>query len=262
MSKVVAIIPARYASSRFLGKPLALLKGQPMVAWVIQRCLQVKAFANVIVATDDERIAQVAQHAGAEAVMTHSNHASGSDRVWEAASDLPDAEIIVNVQGDEPFINPDELSQLVTLLTTNAVSADVATMICPITDVEEFNNPNIVKAVVAKDNKVLYFSRSPIPFHRQSQQDNAPLGYRHIGVYAYRRDALQAFVKQPMTTLEQTECLEQLRGLHYGLTYIALIVPKAPIGVDTPEDLQRLEDEACLETSFTKSTSSVTTRGA
>ncbi len=238
--KVLAVIPARYASTRFPGKPLADLQGKPMIQHVWERVSQVTGIARVIVATDDRRIANAAETFGAEVWLTSPDHPSGTDRMWEVAQGLPEFDWVLNVQGDEPFINPQHLQLSLDAIKTHP-QADIITLVTPLTDLEAWQDPNIVKAVLAEDGQALYFSRSPIPYHRD--EPDAPVhAYRHIGLYLYRRDALARFTQLPPSRLETIEKLEQLRALEAGMTIIAVTVSESPIGVDTPADLIRILD--------------------
>jgi 3-deoxy-manno-octulosonate cytidylyltransferase (CMP-KDO synthetase) len=243
--KTLLVIPARYGSSRFPGKALALLRNKPVIHWVVQRALEAQALNPsihaVVVATDDERIAQAAVEAGAEVCLTSPNHPSGSDRVWEVASHYPNAEFILNIQGDEPDLPPSNILTLLQALQSK--QADITTLCCPLQTVEDWQNPNIVKLVMRENGLVYLFSRSPIPYNRQSP-NNLPQGlaWHHLGVYGYTRSALEQFVNAPPSGHEQTECLEQLRAMGLGLSILAIPVTMSSIGVDTPEDLQRLEE--------------------
>ncbi len=233
---VLAVIPARYASVRFPGKPLVDIDGKPMIQHVWERVSQVSAITRVIIATDDDRIFSTASTFGAEAMMTDANHASGTDRIWEVARELTDYTMILNVQGDEPFLDQRHLTQIITLAQNTP--ADLYTLVTPIQSQHEFENPNAVKAVLADNGRALYFSRSPVPYVRDGEQNITWQGaYRHLGLYLYRRDCLKRFVSLPPSKLEMTEKLEQLRALEAGMTIWAAVVEHAPMGIDTPEDL-------------------------
>ncbi len=248
----LAVIPARYGSSRFPGKPLALINGLPMVVRVWQQVQQARLVNTCVVATDDERIANVVSQAGGQVCMTQPNHPSGTDRMWEAAQTQPNAAIIVNVQGDEPFIDPATIDAAITALHHNP-TMDIATLAAPIAtdDAATLANPNVVKAVLANYSatnqpsadayKALYFSRAAIPFTRNPSATPPTATVKHVGLYAYRRQALKQFISWPPSPLEQAECLEQLRALENGLSIGAVIINKAPIGIDTPEDLAAAE---------------------
>jgi len=226
------IIPARYASTRFPGKPLVDLAGKPMVVRVCERAAQSGASA-VHVATDDERIASAVKAHGFKVVMTRADHASGTDRLAEAASQLglDDPHIVVNVQGDEPLVEPKLIGQLAERLG----SADIATACHAIHDAASLANPNVVKVVMDATGHALYFSRSRIPYPREGE---APC-YRHAGIYAYRVGFLKRYAALPPAPLEKTEALEQLRALWHGHR-IAVVVSETdiPPGVDTPQDLE------------------------
>jgi len=249
---LLVVIPARYGSSRFPGKPLATLHGKPMVWHTWQRTLNANLpNATVVIATDDERIATVARSFGATVAMTRQDHPSGTDRAWEVAQAYPNATSILNVQGDEPFIDSQQLHQAVALLA-NTPKADIVTLVCRIEAAEReatLANPNVVKAAMATSGRCLYFSRAGIPFCRDgwaSLPQALPTDadwpvVRHVGLYLYRRQALQQLTQLPPSPLEQIEKLEQLRALEAELTLYAAIVTHAPEGVDTPEDLARLE---------------------
>jgi len=242
--EVAALIPARYGSTRFPGKPLALLRGKPMIQHVYERTRLVRGLSRVLVATDDDRIRQAVQSFGGEVVMTRVDHPTGTDRLAEVAQGLND-EIIVNVQGDLPFFPPDMVEDAVSALTC-ASTAVMSTVKTPIWDLVEWCNPNVVKVVTDREGMALYFSRSPIPFRRDGlAHDEEPrhlLGYRHIGLYVYRREFLFAFTRLPRTRLEQTEQLEQLRVLEWGYKIAVSETERPTVEVDTPEDLQRAEE--------------------
>jgi len=228
---------------RFPGKPLALIAGKPMIQWVYGRVRKAQGFDEVIVATDSQEIAAVVAGFGGRVEMTRPDHPSGTDRVWEVAEKMPEATYIFNVQGDEPLIDPLYLEEACAVLQNHHGSIDIITLKAPIRDVGEFEDPHIVKVVTTQDGKALYFSRSPIPYGRDAvQSENVQAqSFRHIGVYGFTRDALQKFISLPISPLETLEKLEQLRALEAGMYIHALTVPQAPIGVDTPEDLQRIQ---------------------
>ncbi|MFN8062532.1 MAG: 3-deoxy-manno-octulosonate cytidylyltransferase [Vicinamibacterales bacterium] len=235
----VAIIPARYGSSRFPGKPLADLCGRPLIEHVYRRTAATPGLRDVIVATDDARIADVVHGFGGRAVMTRSDHPSGTDRLAEAAAAL-DADIVVNVQGDEPLIEP---AMIETALRPFSARADVVmtTLRRPLPDLEAFLSPHVVKVVVDRHDVALYFSRAPIPFVRDGRLDRVPAGaWQHIGLYAYRRACLLGLAALPPTALELAESLEQLRALEHGIRIVAPDTPFVSVGVDTPEDLDRV----------------------
>jgi 3-deoxy-manno-octulosonate cytidylyltransferase (CMP-KDO synthetase) len=250
------VIPARYASSRFPGKPLADLAGKPMLQHVYERACESEA-VRVIIATDDERIAHVAQNFGAEVCMTSDDHPSGTDRLQEVVHKLGfyADDIVVNVQGDEPLIPPRIINQVAHNLMALPM-AGIATLSEPIETVDALLNPNVVKVVTDHQGMALYFSRAPIPWPRDSfmsevGRSTMPEGFswqRHIGLYAYRVKLLNDFVRWLPAPLEQTECLEQLRALWNG---VGIHVDEAdetpPAGVDTPEDLERIRQLLVLK---------------
>jgi 3-deoxy-manno-octulosonate cytidylyltransferase (CMP-KDO synthetase) len=240
MPKTVAIVPARYASTRFPGKALADLWGKPIIQHVWERTRQARLCDRVIVATDDERIAAAARGFGAEVTMTRPDHPSGTDRVAEVAAGIA-ADLIVNVQGDEPLIEPASIDAAIAPLLADA-SIPMGTLCCPIEDVEELANPNVVKVVCDQAGFALYFSRLPIPFVRD--RGAQAVRYRHIGLYVYRRDFLLSLASLPPTSLEQAERLEQLRVLEHGHRVRVVVVPPSSPGVDTPTDLERLKGTA------------------
>ena len=240
--EVVALIPARYGSTRFPGKPLALLRGKPMIQHVYERTRLVRGLSRVLVATDDERIAQAVRGIGGEVAMTRADHPTGTDRLAEVAHQLT-ADVIVNVQGDLPFFPPTMVEEAVAALTA-APTAVMSTVRTPIYDLAEWQNINVVKVVTDRKGFALYFSRSPIPYVRDGQGQHAPQihGYRHIGLYVYRRDFLFTFTQLPRTLLEQREQLEQLRVLEWGYRITVSETERPTVEVDTPEDLQRAEE--------------------
>lgn len=236
----VVVIPARYASSRLPGKPLADIGGKSMVERVYQQALQSGA-SRIVVATDDERVAAVVDAFGGEVCMTRPEHNSGTERLAEVISKLalPAETVVVNVQGDEPFIPPLIIRQVAQNLAAQQ-KARMATLAVPLSDSSEISNPNIVKVVSDKDGYALYFSRSVIPFDRDGkfQQQLAQHYRRHIGIYAYRAGFIQQYVSWPASTLEQIESLEQLRVLWQGeAIHVDTALQTPPVGVDTPDDL-------------------------
>ena len=237
---VFGIIPARYASSRFPGKPLALINGKPMVQWVYER-VQSSEVSDLAVATDDGRIADCVRGFGGKVVMTSPDHASGTDRCGEAALAMQpkDNDVVINIQGDEPLISPKEIHLLSSAFEDRSVQ--IATLVNPFQDDALLQNPNVVKVVKAKNGNVLYFSRLPIPFLRGESAVAPKNYYRHIGIYAYRYGVLRQIVQLPTSELENSEKLEQLRWLENGYTIRALECDYQGIGVDTPEDLDNVE---------------------
>ena len=236
-SHVVAIIPARYESTRLPGKPLALIDGKPMIQHVYERARAVGQIERVLVATDDSRIADVVRGFGGEVVMTRATHPSGTDRIAEAVTTL-DADIVVNVQGDLPFLQAATVERAVELLHADA-TLPMATVKTAIRDAADMANPNVVKVVTDRDGFALYFSRSPLPYWRDAVTSGG-LGYKHIGLYVYRRDFRLTFTRLAPTPLEQAEKLEQLRALEWGFRIrVAETTAGAGVEVDTPEDLER-----------------------
>ncbi|MEI6424053.1 MAG: 3-deoxy-manno-octulosonate cytidylyltransferase [Lentisphaerota bacterium] len=236
--KSVAIIPARYGSTRFPGKVLAELEGKPIIKWVYEKA-SASIADEVYVATDDEKVFSAVEAFGGKAVMTSASHPSGTDRIREAAGKVcPDAEIIVNVQGDEPLLPTSVIDKLITQMKSDG-SIEMATVAVPSARSEIAGNPNIVKALVDSRSFALYFSRASIPFLREGGVD-MPL-YRHWGIYAYRRCTLDRFVSLPESALEKCEKLEQLRALENGIRIFVVIADCESIGVDTPEDLETVK---------------------
>lgn len=240
---VTVIIPARYASTRFPGKPLAELCGKPMVQWVYERSSLCEAVDRVIVATDDQRIANAVVAFGGDVVMTRAGHATGTDRLAEVAEGLDD-ELIVNVQGDEPLIDPAMIQAAVAPLL-NDQSIPMGTLRAPLTSLDEFRNPNVVKVVTDRAGFALYFSRAPIPYPRdfaaQLEQRWSELATaKHVGLYVYRRSFLLDYPHLPKTPLEEQECLEQLRALEHGYRIHVATTDLVGQGVDTPADLERV----------------------
>jgi len=247
LQNVVAIIPARYLSTRLPGKLLLDIAGKPLILHTLEKAKRADTVLKVLVATDDERIFDVVKRSGGEAVMTSPDHRSGSDRIAEVAETLSPGTIIVNVQGDEPTISPYTIDKAVNaLLSDNA--ADVVTTSEPIIDLDDIQNGNVVKVVTNADGYALYFSRSPVPYPRGAMQSNNGFGnadilniYRkHTGLYVYRREYLLEFTKMPPSRLEQIEMLEQLRALENGARIKVIDVDERSIGVDTQEDLDRV----------------------
>ncbi len=231
---IAVIIPARYGSSRLPGKPLLDLAGKPMIRHVYERAMQAQV-SSVWVATDDARIHAAVHSFGGQVMMTATNHPSGTDRVAEVARSLK-AEIIVNVQGDEPLLDPQLINRVAEPLCQDPTLV-MATAAHPIYDQNEANDPNVVKVVCNRQGNALYFSRSPIPFDRDTTHH--PL-LRHLGLYAYRASFLQKLATLPPTILEQRERLEQLRVLEEGYTIRVIVTDQAAIGVDTPADAERV----------------------
>ncbi|HEV7166183.1 MAG TPA: 3-deoxy-manno-octulosonate cytidylyltransferase [Gammaproteobacteria bacterium] len=245
--RFTVVIPARYAAQRLPGKPLVDLHGRPLILHVCQRA-QSSGAAQVIVATDDERVRAACAAAGVDAQMTGTQHASGTDRIAEVAEQRgwADDEIVVNLQGDEPLMPPADIEQAASLLNSHT-GADISTLCTPIHDLEEFLNPNVVKVAADRTGRAMYFSRAPIPWNRagaaagiasQRQHQGA---LRHIGIYGYRVGALKRLAAAPPSELEQLEKLEQLRALWLGMTIAVDVARQMPgPSVDTPEDLARI----------------------
>ncbi len=241
-TEVIAIIPARYESNRFPGKPLARIAGKSMIQHVVERAQAVKMLSRVVVATDDSRIAQCVEQFGGEYVMTRKNHVTGSDRLAEAAEILKISEhdVVVNIQGDQPLFPAEVVEQVVQPLLDDP-ALPMSTLIYKIIRPEEIQDPNHVKTVFDKNNFALYFSRSPIPFQRNPDEKIKPTYYKHLGFYAYRKGFLLSFVALPEGEWEKFEKLEQLRALEYGYKIKVTVTRHDSIEVDTPEDLLRVE---------------------
>ncbi|MDO5316229.1 MAG: 3-deoxy-manno-octulosonate cytidylyltransferase [bacterium] len=243
--KIVGIIPARYASTRFPGKPLALIKGKPMIQRVYEQALKSKLDA-VVIATDDVRIADAVMDFGGQYVMTSPNHRSGTDRCCEALDLLKTKyDAVVNIQGDEPFIDPKQIDLLVDLIVRD--DTPLASLAKRIDDADELFSPNAVKVVVNQEGNAMYFSRSPIPFMRNVDRDEwlaKGRFYKHIGIYAYKADVLHQVAHMEPSALEQAESLEQLRWLENGLAIRMALSDAENISIDTPDDLHRAEQYA------------------
>ena len=239
--KTLGIIPSRYGSSRFPGKPLHLLCGKPLVAWVVEAVKKAKTLDDVIVATDDERIVSAVETHGGKAVMTPSELPSGTDRIACAAGDFADDDILVNIQGDEPLISPDLIDALVGRMN-EGTKWDMATAVTPIKSLDDLNAKTVVKVVLDRDDGALYFSRAPIPCDRDHTPDIATgLWVRHLGIYAYRGAFLKKYISELPCDLEKTEKLEQLRALWMGAKIAVIRTDDEGVGVDTPEDAVRIE---------------------
>ncbi|MBF0386813.1 MAG: 3-deoxy-manno-octulosonate cytidylyltransferase [Candidatus Omnitrophica bacterium] len=238
--KAVGVIPARWASTRLPGKILSDIGGKPMLQHVWERAKRALELAEVIVACDEQAVLTVARSFGATAVMTRADHPSGSDRVAEAVANYA-ADIVVNIQGDEPFIEPGLIDALVSALRKDPVPV-MATVIKAVTGQADLVNPNIVKVVIDKDHNALYFSRAAIPYHRDGEVSDYSRYFRHLGIYAYRSEFLKALCRWPKSFLEQEECLEQLRVLEQGYKIKTVRTETDTIGVDTPEDLMKARE--------------------
>ncbi len=243
--RALAVIPARWGSRRFPGKPLASILGRPMIAWVVEAARQAERVSEVLVATDDERIASAAAAAGADVRMTRSDHATGTDRVAEAVSGS-DAAVILNLQGDEPMLSPGAVDRLVGAFDDPDVR--MATLaVRGVTD-EDRNDPSKVKIVTDSNGDALYFSRAPIPYRNLAAGapglrpgDVEPAAWRHVGTYGFRAESLRSFVDEPRRGLEAVEDLEQLRALSLGWRIRVVEIDVEPICVDAPEDVERVE---------------------
>ncbi|MDD2898492.1 MAG: 3-deoxy-manno-octulosonate cytidylyltransferase [Desulfuromonadaceae bacterium] len=247
--KITAVIPARYASTRFPGKALAEIDGIPMIQHVYERTAQSRLVSRVIVATDDSRIADAVNAIGGEAIMTSTAHETGTDRLAEVAASL-DSDIIVNVQGDEPLIDPALIDQAVQPFLEEP-DLQMGTVKTRIKCLHDFLSPNVVKVVTDNRGDALYFSRSPLPFFRDKWKDlkddsfccGKLLCYKHVGLYVYRRDFLLKFAAMPATFLEISEKLEQLRALENGIKIRVIETEFESIGVDTPDDLLKAQEQ-------------------
>ncbi|MEO1857093.1 MAG: 3-deoxy-manno-octulosonate cytidylyltransferase [Rubritalea sp.] len=235
---VLGIIPARWASTRFPGKPLHIIAGKPLVQHVWERCQECSKLDSIIVATDDDRIAELCRSFGANVAMTATDHPTGTDRIAEAASAVPQATHLINIQGDEPLICPALIDELASsLLADDAL--EMSTAASAIEDKALMNDPNVVKCVLKKNGDALYFSRSPLPFQRSASP--ALTCYRHKGIYAYRKDFLLQFIQWEPSPLELAESLEQLRALENNARIRVIITDDTSGGVDTLEQAKQLE---------------------
>lgn len=236
--KAIGVIPARWGSTRFEGKPLASVAGKPLLQWVIEGSRTSKLLKEIVVATDDERIAKLAKDVGCAYVMTDSNLPTGTDRVWQAAKDR-DADVVVNIQGDEPLIEGSLLDKLVEPFTNDA-GLEMATLGRSL-DMESLQSPSTAKIVLNERSEALYFSRLPIPYTRVFPEVPMTAALKHIGIYAYRRDFLRRFCAQAPTELERMESLEQLRALYLGARIKVVKVEHDSWGVDSPSDVHKIE---------------------
>lgn len=237
-TRIVGVIPARFASSRFPGKPLALIAGKSMLEHVYVRASQARYLTKVVIATDDARIYSEARRFGANVRNTRPDHASGTDRVAEVAS-AENCELVVNIQGDEPLIDPAAIDAAV-LAMLDDPEVPMGTLKKVIEDVNEYRNPNVVKVVTDRSGNAIYFSRSPIPFVRDEHEWRPGLHYKHIGLYVYQRDFLLNYSDLPVGPLETAERLEQLRAMENGFKIRVVETEYECLGVDTPEDLERV----------------------
>jgi 3-deoxy-manno-octulosonate cytidylyltransferase (CMP-KDO synthetase) len=239
--EIVGVIPARFASTRLPGKALLSETGRPLIQHVLEAARQAQSLERIIVATDDSRIARVVEQCGGEFMMTRADHATGTDRVAEVAARLESARLIVNLQGDEPEVSGNTLDRVVALLEEDT-EAPMATLATPIRDEAIYRDPACVKVVCSARGRALYFSRSPIPHHRDGLTGEASaraMAHLHLGLYAYRRDFLLKLSSLPPSSLEAAEKLEQLRVLEAGFPIAVGIVDEPSVGIDTPEDYRR-----------------------
>ncbi|PID93610.1 MAG: 3-deoxy-manno-octulosonate cytidylyltransferase [Bacteroidetes bacterium] len=238
--KILGVIPARYGSTRFPGKPLVKINGKSMIMRVVEQASQCEMLTNVVVATDDQRIFEHVKEQGGTVLMTATTHQSGTERCGEVfrlmeANDSFDA--VINIQGDEPFIDPRQITQVASLLQRRE-EVQIATLIKKTEEQADFLNPNIIKVIIDNTGKALYFSRAPIPYHRDKQR---PIkGFTHVGIYGFQSDILNAITALPPALLEDTEKLEQLRWLYHGYSIHTALTTFQSKSIDTPEDLSKL----------------------
>ncbi|HMM10540.1 MAG TPA: 3-deoxy-manno-octulosonate cytidylyltransferase [Bacteroidales bacterium] len=242
--KIAGIIPARWASTRFPGKPLAVINGKSMIRRVCEQAMQCSGLDSVMVATDDKRIADEVMRFGGKAIMTGQHHPSGTDRCLEALEKCGESyDAVINIQGDEPYVNPEHIQLLVN--TISKPGSQLATLACRLDNSSDLFDPNVVKVAIAQNGNALYFSRQPIPYLRGIPQQQWHLQqnyYRHIGMYAYASHVLRAIALLGVSPLEKAESLEQLRWLENGYTIAVAITEGAAMGVDTPEDVHKLSN--------------------
>ncbi|MCK4773316.1 MAG: 3-deoxy-manno-octulosonate cytidylyltransferase [Candidatus Krumholzibacteria bacterium] len=236
----LVVLPARYGSTRFPGKPLVTIAGKPLIEWAYRRAREINGVGELVVATDDRRIAEAVERFGGKVAMTSGDHATGTDRVAEVARSLP-YDYVVNLQGDEPVFDPRTVEAMVDNLDESP-QTDIVTACHPIDSPDDYYSPNVVKVVLDRTGRALYFSRSPIPSGAVIGHSGAP-AYRHVGVYAYRKEALLRFTALEPTTLEKSERLEQLRALEFGMTIRVIQATTPTFGVDVPEDVKKVEKE-------------------
>lgn len=241
--KIIAIIPARFASTRFPGKPLVNIQGKPMIQHVYEKSYSSGIFSKIVVATDDQRIEKVVNDFGGLVMITSDDHQSGTDRCGEVINRLEEKfDVVVNIQGDEPFIHVEQLEQLISLFKNS--KTQIATLKKKLNNIEDVQNVNVVKVVSDNNKRALYFSRNPIPFARGVNVDDwlkKHNYFKHIGLYGYRWSVLKKVVKLPISSLEACESLEQLRWLQNGFSIFIAETEHESIGIDTPEDLERLK---------------------
>lgn len=239
--KIIGIIPARYASTRFPGKPLVVINGKSMIQRVYEQALKSTSLSKVVVATDDDRIIAEVVKFGGEYALTKSTHQSGTDRCAEVAEQYPDFDAVINIQGDEPFIDPAQIDLLASCFDSN--NTQLATLIKPITQAEELFNANSPKVVINLAGEAIYFSRQPIPFIRSANESewlNNYSFFKHIGIYGYRTSVLKEITKLPQSGLEIAESLEQLRWVENGYKIQTKITHIETLAIDTPEDLLKI----------------------
>jgi 3-deoxy-manno-octulosonate cytidylyltransferase (CMP-KDO synthetase) len=239
--RILAVVPVRYGASRLPGKPLADLGGRPIVQWVHEAAAACPDFDEVVVATDSEEIAAVVRDFGGDAELTREDHASGTDRVAEVAARHPEADVVVNVQGDQPFVTPEMLTTLVSPYVAGELPP-MATLACPLVNPSWWTDPNVVKVVVGVNGDALYFSRSSIP-HAAIDPGAVVRPLHHLGLYAFSRETVLRFPELPATPLEQQERLEQLRALEHGIRIHVCETERPVLEVNTPEDLERARRE-------------------
>ncbi len=237
IKKTAIIIPARLNSSRLKNKLLLCAKGKPIIQWVYEAASKAKLASKVIVAADSEEIFDVVKEFGGNVEMTSNEHKSGSDRIAEVAKRHPEIEYILNLQGDEPQMDPEVIDSLIQALHTS--DANISTLLRKITNKEQIENPNCVKCVFNKDNYALYFSRYPVPYPRNAEEAEY---YAHIGMYAYTRESLLKMTSLPMAMIEKTESLEQLRALYNGMTIKIILTKLNPVGIDTIQDFEKFKN--------------------
>jgi len=239
--KILGIIPARYASTRFPGKPLVDIAGKSMIQRVYEQTKKCAQLSEVIVATDDDRIFEHVLGFGRKAEMTSSNHQSGTDRCAEVAEKYPEYDVIINIQGDEPYIDPEQISKLISCF--NYIDTQLATLVKKVSNEQELHNTNSPKVIVNKNSEAIYFSRSPLPHIRGQEPQNWLQHFtyfKHIGIYGYRADILKQITKLPVSPLEKAESLEQLRWIENGYKIKVAETEIETIAIDTPDDLKKL----------------------
>ena len=237
--KVLCVIPARIASTRLERKPLALIKGKPLIQCTFESASQCQSIDQTVVATDNDEVASHMQRCGATVVMTDVDIPTGTDRVAAVACDYPDYDIVINLQGDEPFIHPESLTALIQEFKED-ISVKMATLAYPLDFENEYIDPNIVKVISNQNKNAIYFSRSPIPHFRQ--QNAQAIVLHHVGIYAFTRDFLKVYTQLAPTPLEQAESLEQLRVLENGYPIRVVMTPHRTLEINTPEELARAQD--------------------